>query len=108
MSLVSSACAKPSASSLDSKARTVFWSSMVTMTAYAIAPAASFRCAIFMLKDIRSHVLSAKHATDTESEGPSSSPLKIQTRHHPLPDQLMLDEGPCDEAVMAVNSRRSR
>ena len=61
-----------------------------------------------MLKDIRSPVLSAKHATDMEAEGASSSPLKIQTRHHLLPDQLLLDEGTCDEAVMAVNSHRSR
>jgi hypothetical protein len=40
------------------------------------------RC-YFKLKDTRSPVLSAKHATDMEAEGASSSPLKIQTETPP-------------------------
>ena len=71
------------ASSLDSKVRTVLWSSMVTMTACAIAPVAFFRGVILMLKDIRSPVRSAKHATDIEAEAASSNPLKIQTETPP-------------------------
>jgi hypothetical protein len=35
-----------------------------------------------MLEDIRSPVLSAKHATDMEAEGASSTPLKFKLRAH--------------------------
>ena len=64
------------ASSLDSKVRTVLWSSMLTMTACAIAPVAFFRGVILMQKDIRSPVLFAKHPTDMEAEGASSTPAQ--------------------------------
>jgi hypothetical protein len=63
----------------DMHAAIVLWSSMVTMTACAIAHVASYRGVILMQKDIRSPVLFAKHATDMEAQGASSSPLKIQT-----------------------------
>ena len=51
--------------------------------ACAIAPVAFFRGVILMLKDIRPPVVSAKHATDMEAEGASSSPLEVQTETAP-------------------------
>ena len=36
-----------------------------------------------MLKDIRPPVVSAKHATDMEAKGASSSPLEVQTETAP-------------------------
>jgi hypothetical protein len=50
----------------------------------------------------------AKHATDMEAEGARQARSKFKLRHHPVQDQLLLTEGTCDEAVMAVNSHRSR
>src|SRR6478752_1614102 len=84
LSLARSVSAKASAASFDSKLRTVSWSSMVTTTAYTVAPVGSLRGAISILNDIplfRALGLSLARASAQNEAG--QAPSRFERTHDP-------------------------